>query len=53
MNNFPNGVAVGRALVTVDGSGKVPIQVANFSDKDVLLRNIHVGKLSEVDSPPS
>ena len=53
MNNFPNSVAVGRSLVTVDDSDKVPIQVANFSDKDVLLRNIRVGKLSEIDSPPS
>lgn len=53
VNNFPIGMAVGRTLVTVDDSGKVPIQVANFSDKDVLLRNIRVGTLSEIDSPPS
>ena len=37
----------------MDDSGKVPIQAANFSDKDVLLRNICVGKLSEIDSLPS
>ena len=27
--------------------------MANLSDKDVLLRNIRVGKLSEIDPPPS
>ena len=53
INNFPSGLAVGRSLVSVDGSGKVPIQVANFSDRDVMLKNIRIGSICEVKDSPS
>lgn len=32
---LPSGVTVGAAVVTVDGKGRIPIQVANFSTKDI------------------
>ena len=35
---LPKGVTVGAALVTVTKKGRVPMQVANFSDKDVFLQ---------------
>ena len=34
---LPSGVTVGAAVVTVGGKGRIPIQVANFSTKDVYL----------------
>ena len=34
---LPSGVTVGAAVVTVGGKGRMPIQVANFSTKDVYL----------------
>ena len=49
--NFPNGVAIGRTLVTVDKSGKVPIQVANFSENDILLKTMRIGSVCEIDVP--
>ena len=33
----PSGVTVGAAVVTVDGKGRVTIQVANFSMNDIYL----------------
>ena len=35
---LPQGVTLGAALVTVDDKGKVPMQIANFGDKDVYLQ---------------
>ena len=34
---LPNGLTVGASLVTVGRSGLIPIQIANFSDKDAYL----------------
>ena len=34
---LPSGVTVGASVVTVGGSGRIPIQVANFSTKDIYL----------------
>ena len=34
---LPSGVTVGAAVVTVGGSGRIPIQMANFSMKDIYL----------------
>ena len=34
---LPHGVTVGAAVVTVDNKGRVPIQLANFSSRDVYL----------------
>ena len=34
---LPYGVTVGAAVVTVDSKGRVPIQLANFSCRDVYL----------------
>ena len=34
---LPYGVTVGAAVVTVDSKGRVPIQLANFSSRDVYL----------------
>ena len=34
---MPNGLTVGASLVTVGRSGLIPIQIANFSDKDAYL----------------
>lgn len=35
---LPSGVSVGAAVVTVGHDGRIPIQVANFSDKDIYLQ---------------
>lgn len=35
---LPRGLAVGASFVTVDHTGLVPIQVANFSDQDAYLQ---------------
>ena len=37
--NLPQGLVVGRSLVTIDEKGRVPVQVANFSDKDLLMKS--------------
>ena len=34
---LPSGVTVGAAVVTVGSKGRIPVQVANFSSKDVYL----------------
>ena len=36
--NLPQGLVVGRSLVTIDGKGRVPVQIANFSDKDFIMK---------------
>lgn len=36
--DLPRGVAVGASLVTVDYTGRVPIQIANFSNEDVYIQ---------------
>lgn len=36
-SHLPNGLAIGRSLVTVDQSGSVPVQVCNFGDQDLIL----------------
>ncbi|KXJ15652.1 Retrovirus-related Pol polyprotein from transposon 297 [Exaiptasia diaphana] len=36
--DLPRGVAVGASLVTVDRKGRVPLQVANFSNEDVYVQ---------------
>ncbi|KAK3737241.1 hypothetical protein QZH41_010870 [Actinostola sp. cb2023] len=51
---LPSGVAVGAAVVTVGRDGRVPIQVANFSSKDVYLNpKSPVAMLSVADIEPS
>jgi transposase InsO family protein len=35
--HLPGGIAIGRSLVKVSSSGRVPIQVANLSETDVYL----------------
>lgn len=37
VRNFPVGFAVGRSLVKIDESGKIPVQIANFGDKDLIM----------------
>ena len=51
---LPSGVTVRAAVVTVDGEGRVPIQVANFSMNDVYLNpRTPVAALSPFDLWPS
>ena len=38
VRNFPVGFAVGRSVVKIDNSGRIPVQVANFGDKDILMK---------------
>ena len=38
VRNFQVGFAVGRSVVKIDNSGRIPVQVANFSDKDILMK---------------
>jgi hypothetical protein len=48
------GLSLGRTIVTVDHTGRVPIQLANFSDKDIYLKpKTLVGILNptEIESP--
>ena len=49
IQNLPQGVTLGRSLVKVDSAGIVPIQIANFGQKDVVLKNIRIGSVSEID----
>lgn len=36
--SLPQGIELGRAYVTVDHTGMIPVQVANFSDHDIYLQ---------------
>ena len=43
------GLAVGRTCVRVDDTGNIPVQIANFSDRDIYLRpKTTIGKLETV-----
>nr|KAG5702247.1 hypothetical protein BaRGS_030602 [Batillaria attramentaria]KAG5708459.1 hypothetical protein BaRGS_026186 [Batillaria attramentaria] len=49
---LPAGIGVGRCIVRVDGTGIVPVQVANISDKDVYLRPyVPIACAFEADAP--
>ena len=44
------GLAVGRTCVNVDDTGNIPVQIANFSDRDTYLRpKTTIGKLETVE----
>ena len=52
--SFPRGLGVGRSLVKVDKTGRVPVQVANFSNRNVYLRpRTPVGRLECVSVEPT
>lgn len=36
--DLPRGVTLGASLVTVGQSGRVPLQIANFSDEDIVIQ---------------
>lgn len=51
---LPCGVTVGAAVVTIGGEGRVPVQLANFSEKDVYLNpRIPLATVSPFDMEPS
>ncbi len=44
VRNLPAGMAIGRSCVREYNTGKVPVQVANFGDKDIYLRTRSIGR---------
>ena len=38
VQSLQRGLAVGRACVKVDDAGNIPVQIANFSDRDIFLK---------------
>ena len=38
LRSLPQGIELGRAFVTVDHTGTIPVQIANFSDHDIYLQ---------------
>ena len=38
IRSLPQGIELGRAFVSVDHTGTIPVQIANFSDHDIYLQ---------------
>ncbi|KAK2188352.1 hypothetical protein NP493_135g04006 [Ridgeia piscesae] len=51
--SLQQGLAVGRTCVKVDDTGTIPVQIANFSDRDIYLHpKMTIGKLETVELEP-
>ena len=53
MRSLQHGLTVGRAYVKVDDTSNIPVQIANFSDRDIYLKpKMIVGRLENVAIEP-
>ena len=51
VRNYPTGFAVGRSIVKTDSSGRIPVQIANFGDKDLVVgKKTRLGYATEVEN---